>query len=1014
MFDPSKLDLDLDQNEKNKNQENKPNESQKIKENKEKIPEEKIISDGDILDEMLNNSDSQKEEIQEINITESQNEEKQEQNEEITDSKENITTPEAVQQENPSDENLTPAEEKKEVTKIENEKQQEEEEEVINYGSGKETDYDKQKVHQATIDEQKYNQEEKDKIIFDINMASINDIFIKLIEKKYDFMTVEPFDNFVKLSFRKDKVEKEVVNIKYPIYSQILIKAKTLTNLKVDVSDKSQEWKWEYSHNTKAYKISSKTAPGNFWEKLFLKLDEIENKKVKTVKKSVSFAQIMGFLGAALFAAMIIWVWFLSFILLNATSVNQLEFFQDLGVDVWSVKEFTASLVNIVFSVVLLIETLFLFTFTFKAILTKKVQKGLKIKRSIFAVFFLILTFVTASLWMILSNKINELRGQNYWKMITYDNSKYISPIFDENGSVVATTRNFIWPVTLRFDISEILNRINTEANFRASKIIWEIWETTVEKPIEETQYIHTFDEVGLHDVIIRFEWVNLAGEEEIIENTDTKINIQHLIDVEETSYSGGGIWYVFDAEDLRDLWKIEWYNIPDISKMSDEQANKTIAEALEKATNTWYQFNSRILYDEELILWMKILETWESSDSAIDKIFIYSNDANSSEIQAEIEAQADLNNDTIYTLSAKDIQTVMWNGLVDEFLWKIWDKTIRQKADQRNLESSSQIEYDFKTYGVYNIELEIIDSRGNSQTINKEITIEKKLIFTNGIFILNDRKPVANLEYNQNLHEYIIDEIWVPTTLYLNAKSVRANDRNYKLRTVEWDFQWDNDIDSTQQTVEYPVNVEGRHHILVHFVFEHIKDPQKTLEVDENIYIDGIKKEAQIDFDIKQDSTYVPVTVWFDASKSQVKDENIVAFEWDYGDGVTENRDAIVPGHKYALAGDYDVTLTVTTQTGKKYTQTKKLILKPKPQTIEIKTSMKKAPVLQGIDFLSDESEGQITAYFWDFGDGNTSTQANPTHRYTKAGIYEVKLRLDFANNNVLDKTVEIEIFEE
>jgi len=45
---------------------------------------------------------------------------------------------------------------------------------------------------------------------------------------------------------------------------------------------------------------------------------------------------------------------------------------------------------------------------------------------------------------MVLSNKINELRGQNYGKMITFDNSKYISPIFDENGSVVPTTKNFI------------------------------------------------------------------------------------------------------------------------------------------------------------------------------------------------------------------------------------------------------------------------------------------------------------------------------------------------------------------------------------------------------------------------------------------------------------------------------------------------------------------------------------------------------------------------------------------
>ena len=1012
MFDPSKLDLDLDTLDAKKNQEKKPNESEKIKENKTKTPEEKIISDGDILDEMLNKpevnqSEEKKDEINleatqnntEVKINDPVQEKQQEDKEEDDENKSEIETE---------------TETKNKETIAEKNNTEKQDEETQSYGSGTEVSYDREKINQAAIDEEKYNKQDKTKIIFDINMTSIKDIFVKLIEKKYDFMTVEPFDDYVKLSFRKDKIEKEVINIKYPVYTQILIKAKTLTNLKVDISDASQEWKWEFSYNTKAYKISSKTAPGNFWEKLFLKLDEIENKKVKSVKKSVWIGQIMWFLWAALFAAMIIWVWFLSFILLNATSVNQLEFFQDLWVDVGSVKEFTASLVNIVFSIVLLIETLFLFTFTFKAILTKKLQKGLKIKRSIFAVFFLIITFVTASLWMVLSNKINELRGQNYGKMITFDNSKYISPIFDENGSVVPTTKNFIWPVTLRFDISEILNRINTEANFNANKIVWVIDGEEIEKPIDETQYIHTFNTVGLNQVTIRFEWTNLAGEEEIIENTDTKINIQHLINVEESSYSWGWIWYVFDANDLRDLWKIEWYNIPDISNLSDEQASKTISEALEKATNTGYEFNSRILFDEELILWMKILETGENSDSPLDKIFIYSNDSSSSEIQAEIEAKADLNDDTKYTFMAKDIQTVMWNGLVEEFLWKIEDQTIRQDADQRDLESSSQIEYSFKTYGTYEVELEIIDSRWNSQTISKEIIIDKKVIFSNGIFILNDKKPVSNLEYDNALHEYVIDQVWVPTILYLNAKSVRSSDRNYKLRSVEWDFEADNDTDSIQSSIEYPVNVEWRHHILARFVFEHIKDPQKTLEVDENIYIDGIKKEAQIDFDIKKDSTYVPVTVWFDASKSQVKDENIVSFQWDYWDGVKENRDAIVPGHKYALPGDYDVTLTVTTESWKKFTQTKKLILKPKPQTIEIKTSMKKAPVLQGIDFLSDESEWQITAYFWDFWDGNNSTQANPTHRYTKPWTYEVTLRLDFANNNVLEKTIEIEIFED
>lgn len=32
-------------------------------------------------------------------------------------------------------------------------------------------------------------------------------------------------------------------------------------------------------------------------------------------------------------------------------------------------------------------------------------------------------------------------------------------------------------------------------------------------------------------------------------------------------------------------------------------------------------------------------------------------------------------------------------------------------------------------------------------------------------------------------------------------------------------------------------------------------------------------------------------------------------------------------------------------------------------------------------------------TSYWWDFGDGNTSTQANPWHQYTQAGTYTVKL---------------------
>ncbi|GGE83607.1 collagenase ColA [Priestia taiwanensis] len=48
------------------------------------------------------------------------------------------------------------------------------------------------------------------------------------------------------------------------------------------------------------------------------------------------------------------------------------------------------------------------------------------------------------------------------------------------------------------------------------------------------------------------------------------------------------------------------------------------------------------------------------------------------------------------------------------------------------------------------------------------------------------------------------------------------------------------------------------------------------------------------------------------------------------------------------------------------------------------------------GISFKSDGSkdeDGKIASYAWNFGDGKTSTEANPTHAYSKEGTYTVTL---------------------
>lgn len=52
-----------------------------------------------------------------------------------------------------------------------------------------------------------------------------------------------------------------------------------------------------------------------------------------------------------------------------------------------------------------------------------------------------------------------------------------------------------------------------------------------------------------------------------------------------------------------------------------------------------------------------------------------------------------------------------------------------------------------------------------------------------------------------------------------------------------------------------------------------------------------------------------------------------------------------------------------------------------------------------------SDDPDGSIASYAWVFGDGSTSTQANPTHRYSGSGSYQVTLTVT-DNSGASDST--------
>jgi len=61
----------------------------------------------------------------------------------------------------------------------------------------------------------------------------------------------------------------------------------------------------------------------------------------------------------------------------------------------------------------------------------------------------------------------------------------------------------------------------------------------------------------------------------------------------------------------------------------------------------------------------------------------------------------------------------------------------------------------------------------------------------------------------------------------------------------------------------------------------------------------------------------------------------------------------------------------------------------------------------------FQNKSIGNIISYFWDFGDGNSSTDTNPTHTYLSAGEYEIKLQAIDSFGCILEVKKEIKIID-
>ncbi|HXI33126.1 MAG TPA: PKD domain-containing protein [Gemmatimonadales bacterium] len=125
--------------------------------------------------------------------------------------------------------------------------------------------------------------------------------------------------------------------------------------------------------------------------------------------------------------------------------------------------------------------------------------------------------------------------------------------------------------------------------------------------------------------------------------------------------------------------------------------------------------------------------------------------------------------------------------------------------------------------------------------------------------------------------------------------------------------------------------------------------------------------------------------------STSSDPDGTISSYSWNFGDGQTSTLQN--PSHAYATQGTYNVALTVTDNAGATNTVTHAVTVTQANQSPTAAFTSSCTNLACNFTNQSSDPDGSIASSSWDFGDGQTSTTASPSHTYAAAGSYTVTL---------------------
>lgn len=122
---------------------------------------------------------------------------------------------------------------------------------------------------------------------------------------------------------------------------------------------------------------------------------------------------------------------------------------------------------------------------------------------------------------------------------------------------------------------------------------------------------------------------------------------------------------------------------------------------------------------------------------------------------------------------------------------------------------------------------------------------------------------------------------------------------------------------------------------------------------------------------------------------------QNADSFNWSFGDGTNSNSAKESFEHMYNEAGSYTITLVASIENLSDTSSKGVTILDSSEVPLPIADFTILNDSCEAICEIGFENRSENAIFFeWDFGDGNTSTEAHPSYVYSEPGRYEVSLK--------------------